>query len=187
MKRVFAAVEISDEARRAAGAAIESLRVEFGNKAARWISPVNLHITLRFFGDIDDDRLREIRDAAGNSISNLSGFSAELKGTGVFPRLRRPKVLWLGIDDGGGLEKLKSGLDAELHRAGFEMEDREYRPHLTIARLKDQRLTRTIAERHLALKFEPVRFSINRITVFQSILKPTGAEYTRLFESYLTE
>jgi len=185
-KRVFAAFVIPDQVRDAAAHRIEMHREQFGNGAARWVRPENLHVTVRFFGDLTKSMIEGLKRAATNSAKLSPSFIASMTGPGVFPHRKPPKVLWMGLEPEAGFQLVKGNLEKELVRAGFEPEERRFHPHLTLARIKSPATARSLAEKHLEAEFEPVSFSVDRLTVFESVLKPSGSEYFKLFEEELS-
>ncbi len=178
MQRIFISVDISEDAKKLAGEHISKLK-ELGIEVrVGWIKPEKMHLTLRFLGDIDEKRLAKVNNAVARVANLTSSFQLTLKHTGAFPNKKRPKVLWLGIqDDEGNLQNLFNELNKELEGVGFEGEDRKFRPHLTIARLREPNRSRELAHRHIALDFEPVEFEVSAITVYESRLGPDGSKY----------
>jgi len=109
--------------------------------------------------------------------------SSGLSGTGVFPRRSRPQVLWVGVEDASGrLSDLQQRLEDEFARAGFPKEDRGYRPHLTIARLRRPEDARELAEAHIQKKFSFIEVPVNKFALFRSQLSPKGSIYSVISE-----
>jgi 2'-5' RNA ligase len=180
MKRVFTAIDLSDSARSAAGAVIEDLKSASAGIGAKWVAPANLHITLRFFGNCSPEQIESLMGASENALAEIPRFSARLTGTGVFPRKAAPKVFWIGIEDDGMMVRSKEALDAALTGHGFEEEKRRFHPHLTVARTRDPAAAASYTRDFLSTQFEPVEFEVSRITVYESVLRPTGPEYVVL-------
>lgn len=150
----------------------------FPDAGAKWVDPEKMHLTVRFFGNVDPEKLKAVTDAHSCVSAAISPFDLAAEGAGVFPGANRPRVLWIGISSPDPLIQLKSEIDSVLEDKGFEREERTYHPHLTVARLKNSLKARDLAEEHLSLKFEPVFFKVTRIVVIESVLKPTGSEYS---------
>ena len=113
------------------------LRKEVPDAAASWSRVENIHLTLKFFGNVTLDRIPAISAAAARAVAELESFKIGVGNTGVFPRPSRPQVLWIGVSDPSGkLSDLHQRLDKECATEGFPKEDRAYRPHLTLARLR---------------------------------------------------
>ena len=148
----------------------------------RWVRPQGIHLTLKFFGAISESDVANISLVAENTTSNISPFTLGIKRVGAFPDVKRPRVLWLGMDgDVDTLIRLQKEMDAELQKYGFEKEDRTFRPHLTLARIKDPRgligLAKIMEKRE---NYEAGSFSAAGLNLFKSDLTPKGAVYTKL-------
>ncbi|MCO6509320.1 MAG: RNA 2',3'-cyclic phosphodiesterase [Aridibacter famidurans] len=180
MKRVFSAIELSENVRSSVEDYSGNLARRFPQVPAKWSRTGKLHLTLRFFGNVEEAGLEAITDAHKALAAAFSPFRLSIEGTGVFPNLRRPRVLWLGVSGAETLGSFRSGVDEELAAAGIEPEEREFRPHLTIARLKGGPGAGSLAKHHLSQDFEPVDLNVARIVIFESVLKPTGSKYTVL-------
>lgn len=153
----------------------------------RWVAPQNIHLTLRFLGEINPSSIEPIGAAIQAAVRPAVPIDLVVQGLGVFPNIRRPTVLWTGL--GGQLDALQQlhvGLSDELEPLGFAKEQRPFRAHLTLARIKDRIDSRKLSE---ALKeagnFEPVPFNAAELILFQSVLRPQGAQYTPLVRKKL--
>lgn len=176
-KRVFVAIDISDFARLKASEYIESLQKESSNVRVNWEKSAKLHLTLKFLGDINDEQLDKLIDAAERTAREISSFKMRIEGTGVFPSPKNARILWLGLkDEQGSLRKLNEILEKECEREGFEREKRNFKAHLTIGRLKEK--SDELVKRHLQTDFEPVEFEASEIVIYQSVLQPTGSIYS---------
>ncbi len=180
MKRVFIAIDISDEARAKVAAYIEDLRRSAHELRVGWERPEKLHLTIKFLGDVDDRHLNDIEQAVKRLAANFVCFRSEIKGTGQFPPKGDPRILWLGVEDRGSFSEIARSLDRELANAGFEPEKRRFSPHLTIARLREPSRSRDLAVFHERNKFEPVGFEVREIAVYESRLLPKGSVYTKI-------
>ena len=179
MKRIFAAIDISEEARAAASRYIESLRQRFSHLRVGWDKPQKLHLTLKFLGDTSDERLEKFTSAIEKTARQISDFKLRLDGTGVFPNQRKARILWLGVTDAkGSLRKLSRILENECERQNFPREARDFKAHLTIARLREPEKSKSLAETHLQEKFEAVEFEVSEIVIYESELSPQGSRYT---------
>lgn len=153
---------------------------------AKWADPNSIHLTLKFLGGIGQEQLSAIKEALVAAASYSAPFNIKLSRPGVFPSLSRPRVLWVGIeDDSGALKELQQQIDERLKGLGFEPEEREYSPHLTLARIKEVRgkgeLQRAIGSVALS-PLEPIM--VNHFNLMRSDLRPSGAVYTVL-ESFV--
>ena len=149
----------------------------------RWVKPQNIHLTLRFLGDIDEADLGPVEGAMAMAAQGISPFLLVPKGLGAFPGFNRPKVLWMGL--GGDLDvlgRLYQGLSVQLETVGFEKEKRPYRGHLTLGRAKgkiDPVKMIDVAGQYKDYTANP--FTVNEVVLFKSNLKPTGAVYEKLY------
>ena len=177
--RVFCAVELPDEVRARLEDHVRRLRKEVPEAAASWSRVENIHLTLKFFGNVEVKRIERISAAAERAVKEFSAFQIGVGGTGVFPRPSRPQVLWIGISDPSGqLAALQERFENECAVEGFPKEDRAYRPHLTIARLRKPEGARQLADTHLQMKFEMIEMPVKEIVIFHSELSPKGSTYT---------
>jgi len=146
-----------------------------GVPGARWIEPENMHMTLRFIGNVNDDVLADIDEALARIRS--PGFDLEIAGLGEFSRGRRPAMIWAGVRPVPALMDLQRRIEAAVVRAGFPPEGRRFTPHVTLARLKNGapgRVRDFIAEHNL-LRIDP--FPVAQFTLFSSHLGRKGASY----------
>lgn len=177
--RVFCAIELPDEVRARLEDHVQRLRKEVPDAAASWSRVENIHLTLKFFGNVDVKLIEKISAAAERVVKEFSSFRIGVGETGVFPRASRPQVLWIGVSDPSGqLTALQKKFEDECAAEGFAKEDRAYRPHLTIARLRKPEGARSLAETHLKMQFETIQVAIKELVVFRSELSPKGSKYT---------
>jgi len=185
--RTFCAIDLSPEVRERLAGHAQQLRQKNPEANASWSRPENVHLTLKFFGDVPTQNLPKISAAASRVAKQFSTFQIRIGGTGVFPRRSRPQVLWIGVEDSGGqLSDLQQRLEEELAREGFAKEDRGYRPHLTIARLRRPEEARRLAEAHIETKFSSIEFPVNEFVLFRSELSPKGSRYTPITKHALS-
>ena len=175
--RLFVAVNLPDSTRQAAHAAAAALR-----KAApsvRWVLPETLHITLKFLGEVPEARLAELKAALDLSAASKSGFTFALRGAGAFPNFRRPRVFWLGVENGEALIRVQSSVEGVLAPLGFPTEAREFHPHLTLGRAGPplSAAEQAAAERAASsMEYQEV-VTVRSIELMQSRLLPKGARY----------
>jgi RNA 2',3'-cyclic 3'-phosphodiesterase len=179
--RVFCAIELPDDVRARLEDHVGRLRKEVPDAVASWSRVENIHLTLKFFGNVAVDRISAISEAASRAVQEFSAFQIGVGGTGVFPKPSRAQVLWIGIDDpSGNLSALQQRFDRECLAEGFPKEDRAYRPHLTIARLRQPEGARRLADAHLNMNFANIDVPITELVLFRSELSPKGSKYTAL-------
>ena len=179
--RMFCAVELPAELCAQLRAHIAKLREQVPDALASWNRVENIHLTLKFFGNVALDRIPAISDAANRAVKEFSQFEIRIGDTGVFPKPSRAQVLWIGVNDPSGrLSALQARLENECAAAGFEKEDRAFQPHLTIARIRNPQGARRLADAHLQMKFELVAVQLRELVVFRSELNSNGSKYTAI-------
>jgi len=187
--RLFYAVPVPGEARAKVGDLIDRVQASVGDGTARirWVRVDGLHLTLRFLG-ATPARLRPELEAAVDAVARAAApFAVALSGGGAFPSLARPRSLWVGVSEGGdGLAALADGLSRLAIDIGIELETRPFAAHLTIGRTDGVRLgpaaARALADAAAAID---VRFTADRVVLFQSRLGGGPARYDALHEAYL--
>lgn len=143
---------------------------------ARWVPSENLHLTLAFLGHVDDARIPDISDAIARAVAGLVDFPAHVEGLGAFPSPRRARVLWAGLaDPAGGLAAVATAVTEAMEAIGFPRERRAFTAHVTLARM-DPPGSVDLA----AVAVEPVRFTVDRVTLFQSHLGRPAPRYEAL-------
>ncbi|NIQ02969.1 MAG: RNA 2',3'-cyclic phosphodiesterase [Nitrospinaceae bacterium] len=151
---------------------------------ASWVRPGNIHLTLKFLGDIDPSQVPGIKDSLAPALSRLAPCQLALDGVGVFPDFKRPRVLWLGLrDEQGNLKALHTALEEVLEKLGFPAEHRRFSPHLTLARIKSpkgKKELRRELERLNDQGIDPNPFQADSVKWYKSQLTPKGSIYTVL-------
>ena len=197
MIRAFVAVDLDADGRKALTRAQEVARDrtlrEFSRLApearVQWVRPDSIHLTLKFLGEIDDTKVEEIRRVLAPAIQAQARFSVEVGGFGVFPDLRAPRVLWVGLsgqhDETVTLARLAAEVDSGLDALGFPREARPFNPHLTLARIKERsrEVGKALGDSGLLSQTETFgSLMVGTVALMRSELKPSGAVYTRLWE-----
>lgn len=154
---------------------------------AKWVKPENIHLTLKFLGNIDPGDIDKIGGAMTEAVQDCAPLTLTAKGVGVFPGIKRPRVIWVGL--GGQITLLfavQRKLDDHLAAIGIAKEKRPFKGHLTLGRFKQsvhpKKISHIIQE-HADLDSEA--FIAKRIVLFQSDLKETGPQYTKLLQTTL--
>jgi 2'-5' RNA ligase len=176
--RLFVAMDIPEDVRSAISALVAKLRPNHRN--ARWVRIEGLHVTLKFIGEASSEKSAEIK-AALAVVPSRAPIPMNFRGLGFFPNDRRPRVLWAGIAAGPELAALAAAVDTALTSLGIPREERTFSPHLTLARFDMPRgldALRAAIEKAGALEFGGA--TAKEFHLYQSVLKPGGAEYTRL-------
>ena len=155
----------------------------------RWVRPEGIHLTLKFFGYVYESDIANISRVVRDGVANMKALMLNVRNIGAFPSANRPRVLWLGIDgDTEALINLQTEIDAGFQDYGIKKEDRPFRPHLTLARIKEPKglvgLAETVKKNE---DYIAGSFTVTGLTLFKSDLKPTGAIYTKLAHFHFPE
>ena len=178
--RTFIAALIPAEVRRRLAEVEEKLRASGAD--VKWVPEENFHITLKFLGYVEPERLEAVVRAAESAIKGLSPFDVSLSGVGAFPKPSRPSVVWIGITEGGEeLKALAERIEAAMERIGFGCEQRPFSPHITAGRVKSPGKLDRLREIIERLREEHVgSFRAESVAVMRSDLRPTGPIYTEI-------
>lgn len=143
-----------------------------------WVPPANLHLTLKFLGDIPAETMPAVRDRLAERLLGRPAFTMQVRGVGAFPNVDQARVLWVGLtDDGGHLDRLAADMDQWLVDLGFARETRPFRPHVTLGRVREGSAAGLIAGDE-ALELGPAL--AQEVVFFESVLQRRGAEYRAL-------
>lgn len=188
MIRTFIAVELDPLLKQVIAGVQGSLkdelyRLESGVRL-QWVRPDSMHLTLKFLGDIEESQVGDIQQALEQAARNHVAFSVDVKAFGVFPDLRRPRVLWMGLaGPTDRLIRLAGAMDAALTPLGFPVEHKPYTPHLTVARIKDQNqvIGKALADSGVMRQSRNVgTLPIQAVALMKSQPTPSGSIYSRL-------
>jgi len=148
----------------------------------RWVSPEKIHLTLKFFGNIEESRIDLIFKSIEEPMRDALPFSIRVRGAGAFPSMKNPRVIWMGLADGKEmLISLQKQIGDRLEKIGFEPEDRPFQPHLTLGRMKSSRGKEELVRRMEKYTVEEFgAFQVEKVGLFKSDLRPSGPIYTQL-------
>jgi RNA 2',3'-cyclic 3'-phosphodiesterase len=169
--RLFVAIDLPEEIRDQLSAMC------FGLPGARWVEKEQIHLTLRFIGEVDGGVFRDIRDALAAIRSEA--FTMRLKSVGHFPPRKQPRVLWVGVEANSSLVQLRNRVEKALVQAGLEPEHRKFAPHITLARLREPplgKLTNFLAGNAL---YTSKPFAVTEFHLYSSTLTAREAVHTR--------
>lgn len=176
--RLFVALDVPEEIHDALAALIR--RFESICRGARWIRAENLHVTLKFIGEVEEAKLPAI-EASLSQVNSRDPFEIEFHHFGFFPNERRPRVFWVGMESGPSMAELSAEIDSNLQPLGVPHEEKDFQPHLTLARFntldgfsKLREVVSGLAEQEFG------KTTAREFHLYQSVLKRGGAEYTRL-------
>ena len=188
--RAFIAVEIPPEIREAIGKAMAPLQKGIGS-IVRWVPIENMHLTLKFLGDVSPTNVEMLSEMLRAEANLFHCFDLRLSGLGSFPTLKRPRVIYIGIQAPGTLDALQRGIESASRRLGYESEERGFSPHLTIGRVKHASRVTAIEQQTIRRALEETRIDllgtarVDSVHLYKSDLKPTGSVYTRLYSAPL--
>jgi RNA 2',3'-cyclic 3'-phosphodiesterase len=174
--RLFVALKIPTEVRKNLAALVRSLREI--SPQTRWVRPENLHVTLKFIGEVSAEKVAAVR-AALSGMRFQRPAALEFCGFGFFPNEKHPRVFWAGIEASPNLKTLAADIDAATEKLGIPREKRPFSPHLTLARFEPPRLPeklRAAIQENAGCKFGSL--NADEFHLIESRLKPSGAEYT---------
>lgn len=178
--RSFIAIELGDKEKQSLGLIQNKLKREL--PPVRWVKPATMHLTLKFLGYVEEDRIPRIVECMKSAASGCGPFRMSLSGIGAFPNSRNPRTIWIGIrEESGVLKRLAAGLEKLLSGIGIEPEDRSFSPHLTLGRVKERGDGNvfdgvlTVFKAHDAGEVQ-----VNRISLMRSDLTPQGPIYSAL-------
>jgi len=178
MPRLFIAVDLPDTIKKN----LETM--SFGIPGARWVAPDQIHLTVRFIGDVDGALFHDIKNSLEEVI--VSPFDLQLKGVGHFPPRGTPRVIWVGLELSESLQILRKKINTALLKIEVEPERRKFSPHITIARLKNtpiQKIANFLSGNGL---FSQAPFQVSDFKLYSSILTPKGAihKVERMYSLY---
>ena len=178
--RCFVAIEIPEELKNKIDDYISSLKQIAPE--IKWIKAKNLHITLKFLGEIQQELLFQVQDELSAIPKVVNPFKISISEVGFFPNQFKPRVVWLGLhnDNNNSIFKLHEWIDKKLESLGFEREKRRFSPHLTLGRIKLASNYQQLVEYINQHKFQSYSFNIPEVVIMKSMLKPTGAVYSQL-------
>jgi 2'-5' RNA ligase len=180
MIRSFIAIDFPEETRKA----LEYIQRELKQCGAgvRWVKPTSIHLTLKFLGNIQPAQVEDIARTVAQEIRDQSSITLRPTGLGAFPSLRKPRVIWIGMEgEVQRLNEIQVRVDNALEPLGFVREKRGFRPHLTLGRVKDRRNRQALTAAMTELEIpEFDSFDVTEIILYKSDLRPTGAIYTQL-------
>jgi 2'-5' RNA ligase len=176
--RVFIAIELPEDVRTALARVQRELRPV--TDTARWVASESIHITLKFIGEVTENRLDDIDSALAGLT--WKPFTVAVRGVGFFPGMRSPRVFWAGLE-APTMRNLTEQLDTRMERFGFEKEKRKFRPHITLARARNSRIHSSLVTAASNYELQDFgSFSADRMFLYESTLKPAGAIHSKIRE-----
>lgn len=185
--RTFIAIEITEEIRNEISS-LQSTLKELGGRVS-WTKPKNIHLTLKFLGDTEENLIDEIEKELKGIAASFSRFQIQVKGIGAFPNIRRPRVLWVGThNENDKISEVVSEIESRMETLDFQKEARKFSGHLTLGRVKDSRGIQPVIDKLRKNKdFDAGSFIVKEIFLIKSQLHPAGSIYTILKKVDLKE
>lgn len=189
MIRAFIALDLSDEILQHLDRVSKELQQRIPQKAVRWVPAQNIHLTLKFLGDVSEKHLVMITNAIKAEAAAYTPFTISVGGLGAFPKIANPRVIWVGVEAPEALAGMQRSLELQMERLGYAREDRRFSAHLTIGRV-----SRTVSSQQVRLLSEVLgsyslgfigMVKIEALYLYRSDLRPDGAVYSRLFSAPL--
>ncbi len=186
MIRTFIAIDLPEPVQGALDRFERELRG--ADAPVAWIKPDRIHLTLKFLGDVPPERIPEIQSALGNVSAVVRPFRLRPSGCGAFPSLGAMRVVWVGLhEEDDSLGRLQKEVEAAMVPFGFKPEDRPFKPHLTLGRVRGRQKLHALQEILMANQsFEAEAFDVDELVLYKSELRPAGAVYTPLFRAPFT-
>ena len=188
--RAFIAINLSDEVQHGLEKVTQDLTSRLPGKAVRWVPVKNIHLTIKFLGDVSVAGLELLTTMLQTEAARHPQFEFSVGGIGAFPSPRRPRVIWVGVEAPSELSGLQRGVEAEMARLGYAPEERPFSPHLTIGRVTRNADSGELRQLSSVLEACKVGFlgvtQVKAVHLFRSDLQPSGAIYTRLYSAGLS-
>ncbi len=189
--RAFLASEIPPPLQDKIHSATAALHQALRDDLIRWVPPHNVHLTLKFLGDVSPSGIELIKQMLLTEAGGFPAFDVQVEGLGCYPNPRRPRVLWVGLKAPAELASLQRAIESAAARLGYESEERGFSPHLTIGRVRQNASSADLQKIRAALEEHEVgllgRARVDAVHLFKSELRPEGSIYTRLFSAPLRE
>jgi RNA 2',3'-cyclic 3'-phosphodiesterase len=187
--RAFIASEIPPALQDAIQSATVALRTSLGSELVRWVPAHNVHLTLKFLGDVSPSSVDLIKQMLVSEALEFLPFNMQVEGLGCYPNARRPRVLWVGLTAPPELTSLQRAIETAAARLGYESEDRDFSPHLTIGRVRQNASSGDLQRIRTAMETTRVGLlgntRMDAVQLFKSELRPEGSVYTKLFSAPL--
>ena len=185
MLRSFIAIELPTEIQQAISRSTASLQKALPRPLVRWVASQNIHLTLKFLGDVSTANLERLEEALKLEVITYPAFTMSVNKLGAFPSPRRPRVFWIGLEAPSTLLALQRAVEAVAARMGYPLKERPFSPHLTIGRASQNITAAELQKIRTALEENTVGMlgtvQVNAIQVFKSDLQSSGPVYTLMY------
>ncbi|MBI5824928.1 MAG: RNA 2',3'-cyclic phosphodiesterase [Chloroflexi bacterium] len=187
--RAFIAIELPNQLQNALETQTARLRRPLGDELIRWVPTKNIHLTLKFIGNIAASHVDFLKQLLTQTADSHPQFNLQIGGIGSFPNSKRPRVLWAGIHAPAELASLQKSIEAGTTRLGYEKEEKTFSPHLTLGRIR-QNLNETALQK-IRITLDTIQLGnigstrVDSIHLYKSELHTSGSVYTKLFSAPL--
>jgi 2'-5' RNA ligase len=181
--RTFIAIELSPDVLARIGELQTRIKKDVPPSLVRWVRPEGIHLTLKFLGEVPADKIDAIAEAMQGACAPHPPFAVAIAGMGCFPNPRRPRVVWVGVDEPSGtLARLQRDVERAMKPLGFPPEGRKYSPHLTLGRVKGRApaALQALGEYVSRAQVHLGEMGVSSIHLIRSDLQPSGAVYSEL-------
>jgi len=189
--RAFIAVDLPPDIHDCINLVENKLQEQLGDVPIRWVVPENIHLTLKFLGDVSPSNIDVLKGILQSEASNYQPIVISIGGVGAYPKMRNPRVIWVGVEAPAELSALQRGIDTHTSKVGYTPDRRRFSPHLTLGRVSRNASHEDVRKIGDVLKDCKVGFlgvaRIKAVHLFRSDLEPGGAVYTRLFSANFGE
>lgn len=189
--RTFIAVDLPAPVRDALGQVSAQLQERLSDTAVRWVSFEKMHLTLKFLGDISTENIGMVEKILRSEASKRQVMEIGIGGIGAFPKMRHPRVIWIGVEAPSELFDLRRGIEDGVARLGYNYDKYEFTPHLTLGRISRKASAGDVRKVGNVLHDYQVGFigvaRIDAVHLYKSDLQPEGATYTRLYSAELAD
>jgi RNA 2',3'-cyclic 3'-phosphodiesterase len=187
--RAFIAIDLSPEIQHQLSDVLEKFKTQLATLPIRWVGAANIHLTLKFLGDVSLSNLKLLTDMIKSEVSSHHQFEISIGGAGAFPNNRQPRVIWVGVEGPQELLTIQNGIESAAARLGYVKEDRSFSPHLTLGRISRNATSHDIKLISQILDKTRIGFlgatCVDQVHLYRSDLQRAGAVYTKIFSTPL--
>jgi RNA 2',3'-cyclic 3'-phosphodiesterase len=187
--RAFIAIDLSQDIQNRLDELVNKYKSLLPQIPIRWVAGSNIHLTLKFLGDVSLSNLNILTDMIQAEVSSHHQFEISVGGAGAFPNTRQPRIIWVGVEAPPELTAIQNGIEATTGRLGYTREERAFSPHLTLGRVSRNATSQEVKVISKALEAIKVGFlgatCVEKVYLYKSDLQPTGAVYTQIFTTSL--
>ena len=189
--RAFIAIDLPSEVLQCLEDVEKQLKQSLGGISVRWVPVENIHLTLKFLGDVSESNIDMLTDILQSTVSSVKQFELSVGGLGAYPKPHRPRVIWVGVEAPPELMSAQRSIESEMAHLGYARDKRPFNPHLTLGRVSRHSSNKDVRKIAEVLSSQTIGYiGSARVTAFhlyRSDLKPSGAVYSRLFSASLME